>query len=113
MQTLLGEQLPAERSGTGPRLAQCDECPRRKDTQTGDLGHHRIQAPHRTLLIDEEKCLLAQGVICMGPATRGGCEAVCVRGNMPCSGCCGPTSRVRDQGAKALIRLASLIDWQG
>jgi len=49
-------------------------------------------------------------LICLGPATRSGCEAACVRGNMPCTGCGGPTSRVRDQGAKELSAIASLID---
>jgi F420-non-reducing hydrogenase small subunit len=29
---------------------------------------------------------------------------------MPCTGCFGPTSRVRDYGAKALSSLASIID---
>jgi F420-non-reducing hydrogenase small subunit len=43
----------------------------------------------------------------MGPATRGGCEALCVKGNMPCTGCFGPTSRVADHGAKILSFLAS------
>jgi F420-non-reducing hydrogenase small subunit len=57
--------------------------------------------------IDPEKCLLAQGVLCMGPSTRGGCEALCTKGNMPCTGCFGPTSRVRDQGAKMLSSLTS------
>lgn len=46
----------------------------------------------------------------MGPATRGGCEALCVQGNMPCTGCFGPTSRVKDQGAKMLSSLASSVD---
>lgn len=46
----------------------------------------------------------------MGPATRGGCEGLCIRGNMACSGCFGPTSRVKDQGAKMLSSLASAID---
>jgi F420-non-reducing hydrogenase small subunit len=29
---------------------------------------------------------------------------------MPCSGCFGPTSRVRDGGGKALAAVASLVD---
>ena len=61
-------------------------------------------------MIDETQCLLAQGLLCMGPATRAGCEAACIKGNMPCSGCCGAPGRVRDQGAKALSAIASLVD---
>ena len=45
----------------------------------------------------------------MGPATRGGCEAVCTCGGMPCTGCFGPTSRVRDQGAKILSSLCANV----
>jgi F420-non-reducing hydrogenase small subunit len=62
------------------------------------------------VLLDKTKCLLAQGVVCMGPATRAGCEALCISGNMPCSGCFGPTSRVRDQGAKILSSICSNIE---
>jgi F420-non-reducing hydrogenase small subunit len=63
---------------------------------------------------DPEECFLAQGIGCMGPATRGGCEAACTCGNMPCTGCFGPTSRVRDQGAKILSSLcANLAPKQG
>jgi F420-non-reducing hydrogenase small subunit len=29
---------------------------------------------------------------------------------MPCTGCFGPTSRVRDYGGKALSALASIVD---
>jgi F420-non-reducing hydrogenase small subunit len=32
---------------------------------------------------------------------------------MPCTGCFGPPSRVRDQGAKILSSLASLVEAQG
>ena len=108
LQTLLGEHLPAKGTVLAPDCALCDQCPR-KDTKPETLAITAFSRPPY-VLIDEEKCLLAQGLICMGPATRGGCEAACVRGNMPCSGCFGPTSRVRDQGAKALCSLASLID---
>jgi F420-non-reducing hydrogenase small subunit len=62
------------------------------------------------MLTDDQTCLLAQGLLCLGPATRGGCEALCVNGNMPCTGCFGPTSRVKDHGAKALAAFASIVD---
>ncbi|MFH1784291.1 MAG: oxidoreductase, partial [bacterium] len=40
----------------------------------------------------------------------GGCEERCIKGNMPCRGCFGPTDNVIDQGAKSLAFLASIID---
>jgi F420-non-reducing hydrogenase small subunit len=108
LQTLLGGDLPPKGTVLAPDQALCEECPR-KDSKPENLSISQFKRPHE-VLIDEEKCLLAQGLLCMGPATRGGCEAPCVQGNMPCTGCCGPTSRVRDQGAKILSSLASLLE---
>jgi len=107
VQTLLGNEIPPKGSVLAPDRALCEECPR-KDSKPEALSLDGFKRPHQ-VLIDEETCLLAQGLLCLGPATRGGCEALCVQGNMPCSGCCGPTSRVKDQGAKMLSSLAALI----
>jgi F420-non-reducing hydrogenase small subunit len=59
---------------------------------------------------DPEKCLLEQGILCMGPATRGGCSSVCLHANMPCRGCYGPLPNVVDQGGKMLSALASVFE---
>lgn len=104
---LLSGNLPAKGSVLAPDIALCDECPR-KDSKPADLSFTTFTRPHLSF-VDPEKCFLAQGLVCMGPATRGGCEALCVQGNMPCSGCFGPTSRVRDQGAKILSSLCSNV----
>ncbi len=106
--TLLSGNLPPRGTVLAPDIALCDECPR-KDTKPTDLCFTEFKRPHWTQF-DPEKCLLAQGVVCMGPATRGGCEALCIKGNMPCTGCFGPTSRVKDQGAKILSSLASSVN---
>jgi F420-non-reducing hydrogenase small subunit len=108
VQTLLSGELPPKGAVLAPDSALCEECPR-KDSKPENLSLAAFKRPHQ-VLIDEEKCLLAQGLLCMGPATRSGCEAPCVQGNMPCTGCCGPTSRVKDQGAKILSSLASLVE---
>jgi F420-non-reducing hydrogenase small subunit len=104
---LLEGKLPPKGSVLAPDVALCEQCAR-KASKPDDLSFKEFKRPHQVAL-DANLCLLAQGIVCMGPATRGGCEAVCPAGNMPCSGCFGPTSRVRDQGAKILSSLCSNI----
>ncbi len=106
--TLLSGEYPPKGTVLSPDEALCEECPR-KESKPTDLAFKHFYRPHQ-ILFDNKKCLLAQGVVCMGPATRAGCEALCINGNMPCSGCFGPTSRVRDQGAKILSSICSNID---
>jgi F420-non-reducing hydrogenase small subunit len=108
LQALLGSEAPPKGTVLAPDHALCEQCPR-KDSRPEKLLLKEFKRPHQTVA-DPQTCLLAQGLVCMGPATRAGCEALCVRGNMPCTGCFGPTSRVRDFGAKALSAVASVID---
>ena len=105
---LLSGQLPPKGSVIAPDQALCTECPR-KDSKPATLSISEIKRPATTVLA-MDKCFLAQGVMCMGPATRSGCTAQCIGGNMPCTGCFGGTSRVHDQGAKMLSSFCSNIE---
>ncbi|MBN1868137.1 oxidoreductase [Candidatus Sumerlaeota bacterium] len=107
LHAILDGNLPPKGTVLAPDTALCDACPR-KDSKPEDVGYTEFKRPHWTIL-DPEKCFLAQGVVCMGPATRSGCDAQCIRGNMPCTGCFGPTSRVHDQGAKIVSSICSSI----
>lgn len=107
LRALVESRLPERGSVLAPDLALCSECPR-ADTKPEDLKVERFHRPQE-ILADEGTCLLAQGLLCLGPATRAGCGAACISGNMPCTGCMGPPSRVLDHGAKALAAIASLI----
>ncbi len=104
---LLEGELPPRGAVLAPDVALCEECPR-QESKPADMSFTEFRRPHQTVL-DPEVCLLAQGIVCLGPATRGGCEAQCIRGHMACTGCFGPTSRVRDQGAKILSGIASSV----
>ena len=106
-QALLAEPLPPPGAVLAPDHTMCDECPRR-DTHPEELTLERFHRAQERVW-ETETCLLAQGAPCLGPATRAGCGARCINGNMPCTGCFGPTSRVRDYGAKALCSVASII----
>jgi len=104
---LLSGKLPPKGSVLAPDTALCEECDR-KQSKPADVAFLEFKRPHQALF-DPAKCFLAQGVVCMGPATRSGCGAQCTSGNMPCTGCFGPTSRVRDQGAKILSSICANI----
>lgn len=104
---ILQGELPPQGSVLAPDVALCDQCPRKASKPT-HVSFTAFKRPHLTPL-DPNVCFLAQGVVCLGPGTRGGCEAACISGNMPCTGCFGPTSRVRDQGAKMLSSLCANV----
>jgi F420-non-reducing hydrogenase small subunit len=85
--------------------ALCEECPReRKEKKV-----KRFYRPHE-IVPEPDICLLDQGIICCGVATRMGCGAQCPSANMPCRGCYGPPEGVVDQGAKLVSVLGSIID---
>ncbi len=101
-------RLPQKGSVLADTKALCDTCPRR-DTRPERIRVKAFRRLHQTEW-DPARCFLDQELICLGPATRGGCRGRCIQANMPCRGCFGPTDHVRDQGAKSLSFLASMID---
>jgi len=108
VQAILEGKLPPKGSVLSPNKSVCDDCDR-NETKPEKLSIKEIKRPWEVEL-DPEKCFLAQGVICMGPATRTGCGERCIEANMPCRGCFGPTDQVYDQGSKFLSALASILD---
>ncbi len=105
---ILTGNLPPKGSVLAPNKTNCDTCERNK-TKPEKLKIDRFYRPYE-IELDPEKCFLAQGVICLGPVTRGGCDERCIKGNMPCRGCMGPVDQVYDQGAKFVSAIASIID---
>lgn len=103
---LSGTELPPKGFVIGAgNVALCEECPRKRDVKR----IKRFFRPHE-IIPDKETCLLEQGIICMGPATRSGCTALCPQNNMPCIGCYGPPPNVTDQGSKMLSAIASVME---
>ncbi len=101
---ILKGELPAKGSVLAPTKSVCDECPRKKEEK-------KISKIYRVYekVPEPETCLLEQGIICMGPATRGGCGAQCLQVDYPCTGCGGPCPNEPEQGASMLSALASIL----
>jgi F420-non-reducing hydrogenase small subunit len=97
-------ELPAKGSVLAPLKSVCDECPRKKENKKIS----RIYRVHEKIP-EPERCLLEQGIICMGPATRSGCGAQCLTVDMPCTGCGGPCPNSPEQGAAMMSALASIL----
>ncbi|HUK28741.1 MAG TPA: F420-nonreducing hydrogenase [Candidatus Acidoferrales bacterium] len=104
--TFLSGELPPKGAVLGASdKSLCHECKLEKT----DRKVAKLVRTYETIP-DPKKCLLEQGIVCMGPATRGGCGAICMDANNPCKGCYGPLPNVVDQGAKMLSALASILD---
>ena len=83
----------------------CDECPREKRR----TRVKEFKRPHLAIA-DPQLCLLEQGFVCMGAATRSGCGALCTKAGLPCRGCYGAAGAAADQGTAMLSTLGSLFD---
>lgn len=77
----------------------CDECPCVREKKAVGTLKRRFEGPEFTpgRPLSEMRCLMEQGFLCLGPATRGGCGGSqgtprCIRAYMTCEGCFGPLS---------------------
>ena len=93
----------------------CDECPTRREKKAVSTLKRRFEGPDFTAgkPLSEMRCLMEQGFLCLGPATRGGCggsEGVprCIRAYMPCEGCFGPLSEKANPMVDMMGALSSI-----
>ncbi len=110
---LIAEVLTAvaeDRVPVLPGKSVCDTCP------TVRKGKGAVSEVRRFLVnadaegpVEDTRCLLEQGFMCMGPVTAAGCAAQglprCIAARVPCRGCFGP---VRQDGNQLLDMMNAL-----
>ena len=113
---LIGEVIVSLAEGRVPVLpgkSVCDTCPTKRE------GKGMVDKVKRFIdnvefkpgtPIDEMRCLLEQGYMCMGPVTVAGCAKRggprCISARVPCRGCFGP---VRRDGNQLLDMMNGLV----
>lgn len=99
---MVAEALTALLTGKAfslPTKSVCDDCPVIREKKAVSTLKRNLQAPEFTVgrPLKEMRCLVEQGILCLGPATRTGCGGSegtprCIRAYQPCEGCFGPLS---------------------
>lgn len=99
-----------------PTKSVCDLCPTAREGK-GQVKQLRrfLQAPHYGAPdepLDKMRCILEQGMLCMGSVTRAGCGGDkqtprCISARVPCRGCYGPVKENGNQRFDMLNALAS------
>ena len=98
--------LPAKGSVVGASdRAVCEDCKREKK----EKKITRFNRPWQVIQ-DPSQCLMDQGILCVGAATRSGCGVRCPNTGQGCRGCYGPLPGVVDHGTKILSAVSSVID---
>lgn len=87
--------------------ALCESCPRKPK----DMSKISITDVRRLYEVRprEDQCFLEQGLLCLGPVTRSGCDHRCIKANLPCAGCFGPVPVAEDVGLKYMAAIIALI----
>ena len=109
VEAVITGNLPPKGSWITSGKAVCDVCPR-NPAQKGKTREFvkEVKRMHEGIP-DEEKCLLGQGYLCLGPVTQGDCGALCPKVNIRCAGCGGPIPPTRDFGLRAISAIGSIL----
>ena len=82
------EELQGDENTAKIKSVVCAECSRKPKKQApADIQFFPGNA------LNNDICLVSQGVLCLGLITKGGCGAACLQGGLPCWGCRGPTRK--------------------
>ena len=106
--------LLENRSPVLPGKSVCDTCPTQRQGK-GDVDRVKRFITNAKFTpgapIDEMRCLLEQGYLCMGPVTAAGCAKrgapSCISARVPCRGCFGPVRKDGNQLLDMMNALAS------
>lgn len=94
-----------------PERSVCDDCPTRREKKAVTTVKRPLESPvPLTEKIEESRCLMELGYLCLGPVTRSGCGGSektprCIKGYMPCRGCFGPIRK----GANPMVDMMGAL----
>jgi F420-non-reducing hydrogenase small subunit len=104
-QSISSEVLPPKGTVFAGEKAVCASCSRQKEEKRFTDVIRPYDSYETT-----GRCLLEQGMVCQGIATREGCGGLCTGAGVPCRGCFGKTKAVLDPGAKMVSAISSTFD---
>jgi F420-non-reducing hydrogenase small subunit len=111
---LIAEALTALLENKPFKLAErsvCDECPTKREKKSTAAVKRPLEPMHQGgKKLNEIRCFMEEGYLCLGPATRSGCGGSektprCVKAYMPCRGCFGPIR----EGANPMVDMMGAL----
>jgi F420-non-reducing hydrogenase small subunit len=94
-----------------PERSVCDDCPTRREEKADIQLKRPLESPiPLDQRIEDARCFMELGFLCLGPVTRSGCggsERVprCIKGYMVCRGCFGPIRK----GANPMVDMVGSL----
>jgi F420-non-reducing hydrogenase small subunit len=101
-QAVAADILPPKGTCFAGDKAVCASCSRVKEEKQFTVAVRPYEKYE-----ESGRCLLEQGLVCLGISTREGCGGLCTGVGQPCRGCFGKAASVYDPGAKMVSAISS------
>jgi F420-non-reducing hydrogenase small subunit len=96
---------------TLPERSVCDDCPTKREKKAITALKRPLESMvPLTQKLEDSRCFMELGYLCVGPATKSGCGGSektprCIKGYMPCRGCFGPIRK----GANPMVDMMGAL----